>query len=55
MIRVGERFSLPEEDIFGIVDQVIYADCEVIAIVVELDNGKWASVDMRLVAPRVLQ
>lgn len=44
---VGERFELAQDDIYGFVDQVVADDDgEPAALVIAMDNGKWASVDL---------
>lgn len=44
---IGERFELAEEGIFGVVTDVINdRDDDPAAIVVQMDNGGWASVDL---------
>ena len=55
MIKVGDRFELAEENIFGYVSNVFCGeDTELVSIVVEMDDGRWATVDMRLVERRTL-
>lgn len=55
MIKVGDRFTLAEEDVFGEISNIFYDErMEVVAVVVQMDNGQWATVDMRLVEARTL-
>jgi len=55
MIRVGDRFELPEEDVYGIVNEIVRGEYFApVAIVVEMDDGRWAAVDLRMIEPRVL-
>lgn len=49
-MRVGDRFSLPDEGIFGVVSEIFYdADMQPASAVIEMDDGKWAAVDLSLI------
>lgn len=49
-ISIGERFELPEESIYGVVSEIFYDDdFEAKGIVVDLDDGCFAAIDMSLV------
>lgn len=49
-MRVGERFSLPEEGIFGVVAEIFYdSEQQPASAVIQMDDGRWASVDLSLI------
>ncbi len=56
MIKEGDRFDLLEEDIHGVVTDLFFSpeSAEPYAVVVALDNGEWATIDMSKIAKRVL-
>ncbi len=56
MIKEGDRFDLLEEDIHGVVTDLFFnpENAEPYAVVVALDNGEWATIDMSKIAKRVL-
>ena len=50
IIEIGDRFSFEAEGIYGVVDEVIRDDDgQAMSVVIEMDDGRWASVDLSLV------
>lgn len=51
-MKVGDRFDLPGEQIHGTVHELIpdrFGDDA--AAVIQMDDGRWAAVDLRLIEP----
>lgn len=55
-MQIGDRFSLAEEGIFGVIEKLFRRDGHVVSCVVKMDCGGWASVDLSkvvLITPTV--
>ena len=54
--QVGDRFILPEESVDGTITDVVYHSItgKACALIVAMDDGQWAAVDISKLVERVL-